>query len=56
LRDLLCLLPDWPVKHVLELAPANWRTTLQRAEVRAALDANVFRQAALGILTPTATK
>jgi transposase len=56
LRDLLCLLPSWPVKRVLELAPLNWRTTLQRAEVLAALDANIFRQAALGILTPTATK
>jgi transposase len=56
LRDLLCLLPDWPVQRVLELAPVNWRTTVQRTEVRAALDANVFRQAALGLLTPAATK
>jgi len=56
LRDLLCLLPGWPVQRVLELAPANWRTTVQRAEIRTALDANVFRQAALGILTPAATK
>jgi transposase len=56
LRDLLCLLPGWNVQRVLELAPANWRTTVQRAEVRAALEANVFRQAALGLLTPAATK
>jgi transposase len=56
LRDLLCLLPGWPVQRVLELAPVNWRTTVQRAEVRTALDANVFRQAALGLLTPAATK
>jgi len=56
LRDMLCLLPGWPVRRVIELAPMNWRTTLQRAEVRAALEANVFRQAALGILKPTATK
>lgn len=56
LRDLLCLLPGWPVQRVLELAPANWRTTLARAEIRATLEANVFRQAALGILTPAATK
>lgn len=56
LRDLLCLLPGWPVKRVLELAPVNWASTVQRPEVRADLDANVFRQAALGILKPPATK
>lgn len=56
LRDLLCLLPGWPVKRVLELAPVNWRTTVQRPEVHAALEANVFRQASLGTLTPAATK
>ncbi len=56
LRDLLCLLPGWPVKRVLELAPVNWSTTMQRPEVRAALEANVFRQASLGTLTPAATK
>jgi transposase len=56
LRDMLCLLPGWPVQRVLELAPANWTATVQRAEVRAELDANVFRQAALGILKPAATE
>lgn len=55
-RDLLCLLPGWPVQRVLELAPVNWASTVQRPEVRADLDANVFRQAALGILKPLATK
>jgi len=56
LRDLLCLLPSWPVKRVLELAPVNWSTTVQRPEVRAALEANVFRRASLGTLMPAATK
>ena len=56
LRDLLCLLPGWPVQRVLELAPANWTSTVQRTEVRAELEANVFRQASLGILKPAATK
>jgi transposase len=56
LRDLLCLLPGWPAKRVLELAPVNWRTTVQHPEVHAALEANVFRQASLGTLTPAATK
>jgi transposase len=56
LRDMLCLLPGWPVQRVLELAPANWTATVQREQVRAELEANVFRQAALGALTPAATK
>lgn len=54
LRDLLCLLPSWPVKKVLELAPVNWLQTIQRDEVNEALGNNVFRQAALGVLQPTA--
>lgn len=53
LRDLLCLLPSWPINRVLELAPANWRATLERPEVQEKLDANVFRQVTLGKLTPT---
>lgn len=56
LRDLLCLIPGWPSRRVLELAPANWTRTVSRPEVRAELDANVFRQAALGILQPAKAK
>lgn len=52
LRDLLCLLPNWPVHDVLELAPAYWHQTLQRPHVQQQLADNVFRQAALGILEP----
>ena len=52
LRDLLCLLPSWPVHRVLELSPSSWKTTSQRSEVRAELDGNVFRQVALGKLKP----
>ena len=44
------------MQRVLELAPTIWTATVQRAEVRAELDANVFRQAALGLLKPVATK
>lgn len=54
LRDLLCLLPSWPIHDVLELAPANWRTTLERPEVQKKLEANVFRQVTLGTLVPSA--
>ena len=41
LRDLMCLLPGWPV---------------QRPQVRAELEANIFRQVALGVLKPAATE
>jgi transposase len=47
LRDLFCLLPGWPIKKVLELAPANWPTTLQQPRVQDALAANIFRRATL---------
>ncbi len=36
LRDLLCLMPSWPINKVLELAPANWKATVERPEVPAA--------------------
>lgn len=55
LRDLLCLLPEWPQTQLLELSPAQWVSTLKRDNVHQKLAANVFRQAALGTLTPTAT-
>lgn len=48
LRDLFCLLPSWPVKRVLELAPVNWQKTLQQSDAQQQLAANVFRQVALG--------
>lgn len=53
LRDLLCLLPSWPIHDVVELAPANWRATVARPEVQEKLDANVYRQVTLGNLPPT---
>ena len=48
LRDLFCLLPSWPSRRVLELAPAYWRTTLSNEETQQLLEANIFRQASLG--------
>lgn len=50
LRDLLCLLPSWPVKRVLELAPAYWKKTVELEEAQQRLAANVFRQVALGAM------
>jgi transposase len=49
-RDLLCLLPGWPVKRALELAPAYWRTTVGEPGVAQQLAENVFRRASLGEL------
>ena len=43
LRDLFCLLPDWPDHRVLELAPAYWVATLSTDDVRRRLDADPFR-------------
>jgi transposase len=50
LRDLFCLLPGWPVRRVLELAPLNWKKTFEDQDAQQRLAANVFRQASLGLL------
>jgi hypothetical protein len=50
LRDLFCLLPSWPARRVLELAPLNWKKTLEHKDAQQRLDANVFRRASLGSL------
>ena len=47
LRDLLCLLPDWPAHRVLELAPAYWTATLETDEVQAKLAADPYRAVTL---------
>lgn len=50
LRDLFCLLPGWPIRRVLELAPVNWKKTLQNEDAQQHLAANIFRRATLGLL------
>jgi hypothetical protein len=45
LRDLFCLLPSWPQRRVLDLAPARWQATLQEPETQRLLGDNVFRRA-----------
>jgi hypothetical protein len=52
LRDLFCLLPSWPSRRVLELAPAYWQKTFADEETQRRLDANVYRQASLGATGP----
>jgi len=56
LRDLFCLLPSWPQKRVLELAPAYWAQTLAQPDVQKRLAENVYRQATLGPLAPKPDK
>jgi transposase len=50
LRDLFCLLPGWPVRRVLDLAPVCWKKTREELDTQQRLDANVFRRASLGLL------
>lgn len=49
LRDLFCLLPDWPARRVLDLAPVAWRQTLEQPEAQQRLAANPFRALSLGL-------
>jgi len=45
LRDVLCLLPQWPEHRVLDLSPIEWLTTKAHYDVKRLLDANPFRRA-----------
>lgn len=47
LRDLFCLLPDWPMSRVLELAPAYWKQTLEQHDTQQRLADNVYRKTVL---------
>lgn len=47
LRDLFCLLPSWPAKRVLDLAPVNWNKTFQQSDTQQRLVSNVFRRAVI---------
>lgn len=47
LRDLLCVLAQWPEHRVLELSPIEWLKTRQRDDVQRLLEANPFRRALL---------
>ena len=51
LRDVFCLLPSWPARRVLELAPAYWQQTLEQQDAQERLAANVYRQVSLGALS-----
>jgi len=49
LRDLFCLLPSWPSRRVLELAPAYWARTFEHEETQRTLADNPFRSAVLAL-------
>jgi len=55
LRDLLCLLPRWPMRRVLDLAPAFWNKTLQEQDTQQRLADNVFRPFSLAPVHPQQT-
>jgi transposase len=50
LRDLLCLLPRWPVSRVLALAPVHWQQTAEQQDTQQLLAADISRKASLGTL------
>jgi hypothetical protein len=54
LRDLLCLLPSWPARRILELAPAFWKQTREQPDTQQRLAANVFRVVTLADHQPEA--
>lgn len=43
LRDLLVLLPGWPRKRVIELAPCNWKQTREQPDTQQGLEDDLFR-------------
>jgi transposase len=44
LRDIFCLLPDWPEHRLLELAPVHWSKTREQDDVRRLLDQHPLRK------------
>ena len=44
-----CLLPRWPIRHVLKLVPANWRATIERPEAGSQLAAASFASGTRGV-------
>jgi transposase len=49
LRDVLCLLPSWPVSRVLELAPCNWAQTREQPETQRLLADCLIRSVILDL-------
>ncbi len=43
LRDIFCLLRDWPTHRLLQLAPCNWRETAEAPATKERLAADPYR-------------
>jgi transposase len=42
LREVMCLLSDWPASRVLELAPCNWKQTREQPEAQQLMADNLW--------------
>lgn len=49
LRDLFCLLPSWPHRRALELAPAFWKKTLEDTDTQKRLESHPLRAAMIAL-------
>jgi hypothetical protein len=42
LREVMCMLPDWPESRVLELAPCNWKQTREQPKAQQLIADNLW--------------
>ena len=42
LREVMCLLPDWPESRILELAPRNWKQTREQPKAQQLIADNLW--------------
>ena len=49
LRELLCLMPEWPEQRIGELAPAHWRRTTMEEPARGMLERHARRYREVGV-------
>jgi len=47
LRDIFCLLPEWPAHRMLELSPLKWTNTSTAEQTQKLLAANPYRRITL---------
>ena len=43
LREVMCVLLEWPRTRILDLAPCNWKQTREQPETQRLLSANFWR-------------
>jgi hypothetical protein len=42
LREVMCLISDWPASRILELAPCNWKQTRDQPEAQELIADNLW--------------